>query len=63
MKSAKLQVKSLKTAVVLYKKNIKHPKKIIMPKEIPKFIFDLRKLSIRVLILFFFKLNVLKSSD
>ena len=45
MKNAKLQVKSLKTAVVLYKKNIKQANKVNIPKEILKFIFDLKKLS------------------
>ena len=43
MKNVKLQVKSLRTAVVLYKRNIKYPNKTIIPKEIPKFIFDLKK--------------------
>ena len=63
MKNAKLQVKSLKTAVVLYKKNIKQANKVNIPKEILKFIFDLKKLSKNVLILFFFILNELKSSN
>ena len=44
MKNVKLQIKNLKTVVVLYKKKIKQANKTIIPKEIPKFIFDLKKL-------------------
>ena len=63
MKNVKLQAKSLKTVVVLYKKNIKQANKVNIPKKIPKFIFDLKKLSKNVLILFFFILSELKSSN
>ena len=56
-------VKSIKNVAVLYRKNIKYPNKTIIIKEIPKFIFDLKKFSINTLILFFLILSVLKSSN
>ena len=58
-----VQVKNIKNAVVLYRKNTKQLNKTIMPKEIPKFNFDLKKLSINILILFFLTLSALKSSN
>ena len=57
------QEKNIKNAVVLYKKNIKQANKTIIPKEIPKFIFDLKKFSTILLILFFLTLSELNSSN
>jgi len=58
-----VQVKNLSTVVELYSENIKYPSKIIIAKEIPKLVFDLKIFSKNTLILFFFILNVLKSSN
>ena len=58
-----VQVKNLNTVVVLYNKNIKYPSKVIIINEIPKLTLDLKKFSIKTLILFFFILRVLKSSN
>ena len=58
-----VQVKNLSTVVEFYSENIKYTSKIIIAKEITKLVFDLKIFSKNTLILFFFILNVLKSSN
>ena len=57
-----VQVKNINTVVVLYKKNIRQLNKVTVAREIPKFIFDLKKISISVLILSIFAILLGKTS-
>ena len=57
-----VQVKNLKNAVALYKKNIKQLNRATTIKEITKLIFDLKKFSIFTMTLFFLTLSALRSS-
>ena len=57
------QEKNLKNVVELYKKNIKYPSKSITIPKNSYINLELKIFSINILILFFFILNVLKSSN
>ena len=56
-------VKNIKNVVALYKENTKYPNTTAIIRKIITLTFDLKKNSANLIILFFFMLSELKSSD